>query len=117
MKFTGGVNYPTPMGRGNATWPLGALTLDEGGIELRMGFGRFGFTVLPRTDRFEVEGIFPCRGGLLASPGVGLRLGDGREFYFWTSRESSREIIGLLEQEGFPASHETRRTLVYKARR
>jgi hypothetical protein len=117
MRYVGGVNYPTMFGRGNATWTLGALTLDEEGLSLRIGIGCFAAVPLRAADRSAVEQVFPCRARLPFSPGLGIRLHDGKEFYFWATRATAGEILAELGRQGFPTSDKVRRALFVKSRR
>ena len=103
---------PSWLGRMNATWPLGILTLAGGRLTVRVRGFRWLAGRLEGCTPDEIDLAFPVKRGL--SSGVGVRRGDGKEFYFWTRRGD--EVIYALRRAGFSTSDEIRRAGVITGR-
>jgi hypothetical protein len=101
----GGANVPAHGLRVNATRPFAALDIRRGGLELSMRVRLFGGDDLKVTPALLAE-VFPVE-TWLGGGGVGFRLPDGREWYFWT-RHVDR-VLDLHDEQGFTVSRTVRR--------
>ena len=106
--IVGGANLPSRLlGRVNATWPLAVLTRHDQRVTIKLRppgalFGPEPFDVTPH----DVEAVFPTR-GYLGGRGIGFRLADGTEVYFWTGK--GKALLDALEGDGFPVSRDLQR--------
>ncbi|HVA59639.1 MAG TPA: hypothetical protein VNG13_03755 [Mycobacteriales bacterium] len=94
-RFVGGLNVPDKRwGRFDATWPLGVLTVDDGGLTLvpRGLLARVSAGLVVRL--VDVTCAYPLR-GRVAWRGVGFDFEDGRTAYFWTfgQRDSALDAL------------------------
>lgn len=86
--FVGGLRK----GTFNATWPFARMTVDDGGVVIRvLGFPAFDAD----WSALEFERVV---GGLLASPGIRLTRSDGLRVVFWSFRPGS--VIAELRARG-----------------
>ena len=106
VRFVGGMNVPSAMGRANATMPLAELTVRDGELVLRPRL--FGAWIL--TDfAVPLSGIaraYPLRGRVMTA-GVGLSLTDGQVAYFWTFDRA--QVLAALASVGVPVESEPQR--------
>jgi hypothetical protein len=111
-RWVGGANVPGSLGRMNATWPLAVLEIGRSSITLRI---RPPFTTLFGAESLaatpaDITEMFPSKGGLGGS-GVGIRLRNESNSFFWTSRRE--EVLQAASQAGFHVSWEERRSRMY----
>ena len=97
------------MGRANFSIPFGKLEIASGLV--RLGVQGRVLSKLGDAERLEatpkdVAVAFPLKGRLLGR-GIGFKLHNGREYYFWTYAE--KKILVTLEASGFNVSREARR--------
>ena len=99
-EWVGGANVASRIGRTNASWPFGVLSLAEGRLTVRLrGFGWLAGRLEDCTPD-EIDLAFPV--GLRRPSGVGVRRSDGKEFYFWT-RAGDEVLLSCAEQDSAPA--------------
>jgi hypothetical protein len=101
----GGANIPAHWLRLNATRPFGVLDIRQHGLELSVRPRLFGGDDLRVTPALLAE-VFPVK-ARIGGRGIGFRLPDGREWYFWTLHAD--RVLDLLDKQGFTVSRSVRR--------
>jgi hypothetical protein len=102
LRIVGGANVPNGYMRMNATWPLATLEYDGRQVSVAIRGWLFGAKPLFAGPQ-DLAGVFLVR-GVYRTRGIGFRLIDGREWYFWmTDRE---RVLSTLAQAGYPVSSE-----------
>jgi hypothetical protein len=113
IRLVGGANVPTSTMRVNASYPLGVMEVYERAVRVSIRPRLFGAVPLFAGPR-DLDSAFPVRGAF-RTRGVGLRLTDGREWYFWTGQVD--QALQTLADHEFPVSHEERRaSKIWQAR-
>ena len=103
----GGMNVPAALGRANATVPLAELVIGDETLTLRpRKIGRLIMTDFV-VGLDQVTAAFRLRGTFMTS-GVGIRLHDGAEAYFWTSSKQDA-VLAALNERGVPVDTEAQR--------
>lgn len=105
IRIVGGANVPTGYMRINASWPLATLQYDGRQVAVTVRGGLFGAKPLFAGPQ-ELASVFMVRGAY-RTRGIGFRLIDGREWYFWTT--DRERILSTLAQAGYPVSADEQR--------
>lgn len=101
LHVIGGANVPTGYLRVNGTWPFGVLDYAEGHVMIMVRGGKL-FAAKPLyAATQDLAAVFPVRTGI-GGRGVGFRMHDGREWYFWTGQ--GHRILTVLGRDRFPVS-------------
>lgn len=99
----GGAVLPGPLGKVNASWPLGLMEGNDAWVEIRIRpvwLARlFGARPLRASTSSTVE-VFPAR-GFWGLPFVGLRVGEREGYFACSGRE---ELLGHLQACGYRVS-------------
>jgi hypothetical protein len=113
IHLVGGANVPTGSMRVNATCPFGLLEVYEHAVRVVVRPRLFGALPLVASPA-DLEAIYPVR-GIFGTKGIGLRLRDGREWYFWTRQ--GHQPLAAMASVGFPVSWDVRKAVkVWRAR-
>jgi hypothetical protein len=106
LRLVGGANVPTGYMRLDATWPLGVLDCYADRVALTVRGGRFLAAKPLYANAGDLASVFPVR-GVIRKRGVGFRLKDGREWYFWTG--AGQSALTCLAQRAFPVTFDEQR--------